>query len=418
MKRIFKITLFAIVLLGISNASMATDGYFSLGYGTVNKGFAGAGTGFYLSSLIGGNPAGGVFNNSQWNIGVSLFNPNRKYTVTGNPSGILGTFGLTPGTVTSDSKYFIMPSIGRNWKIDDKDALTFSLYGNGGMSTNYPTATFYDQSSKSIGVNLGQLFADVAYSHKLAEKQSIAIGGIFAYQYFSAKGLSAFGAYSSDKTKLSGNGTDNSLGAGLKIGYLGELFNGFWLGAKYQTKIYSGAFKDYAGLFAEQGKFEIPSNWSVGIAYDLSKTLTALVDVKRINYSDSKSVSNSFSNLPLGHPLGADNGPGFGWKDVTSYTLALNYTGISTWILRAGYSYNNQPIQSSEVLFNILAPGVIQNHIALGLTKQLSNNKALNFAINYALNNSVSGTNPLEAPGQQTIKIEMNQVEFEVGLTF
>ena len=87
---------------------MATDGYFSLGYGTINKGLAGAGTAFYQASLIGGNPAGNVFNSSQWNLAAALFNPNRQYTITGNPSMMPGTFGLTPGTVKSDSKYFIM----------------------------------------------------------------------------------------------------------------------------------------------------------------------------------------------------------------------------------------------------------------------------------------------------------------------
>jgi Long-chain fatty acid transport protein len=411
--------LITLCLIGMSTASMATDGYFSLGYGTINKGLAGAGTAFYQASLIGGNPAGNVFNSSQWNLAAALFNPNRQYTITGNPSMMPGTFGLTPGTVKSDSKYFIMPSVGRNWKINDKSALTFAFYGNGGMNSNYPTATFYDPSSSSTGVNLAQMFLDVAYSYKLAEKHSIGVSGLFAYQYFSAKGLASFGMMSSDPTKLSGNGTDNSTGFGLKIGYLGELFDGFWLGAKYQSKIYSKSFSDYAGLFAEQGKFEVPSNWSVGIAYNLTPTLTAIADVKRINYSESKAVANPMMTSTGMNPLGADNGAGFGWKDVTAYKFALSYSGIETWTLRAGYSFNNQPIPSSEVMFNILAPAVIQSHLALGCSKQLNDKgTALNFAFNYALNNSVSGPNPMEIPGQQTIKIEMNQIEFEVGITF
>ena len=416
---VIKNLLVVTTILSLSTASMATDGYFSLGYGTINKGLAGAGTGFYQASLIGGNPAGSVFNNSQWNFGVSLFNPNRQYTVTGNPSMAPGTFGLTPGTIKSDSKYMLIPNVGRNWKINDQSAMTFSFYGNGGMNTNYPTATFYDPSSKSTGINLAQMFLDVAYAHKLGEKHSIAIGGVFTYQYFSAKGLTSFGAMSSDPTKLSGNGRDNSTGAGVKIGYLGQLFDGFWLGAKYQSKIYSSAFKDYAGLFAEQGKFEVPSNWSVGISYNITPKLTAMADIKRINYSDSKSVSNPMMTSSGMNPLGANNGAGFGWDDMTVYKFALSYTGIESWTLRAGYSFNNQPIPSSEVMFNMLAPAVNQNHVALGCSKQLNDKgTAINFSFNYALNNSVSGPNPMEAPGQQTIKLEMNQIDFEIGLTF
>ena len=406
------------LLLG-SSAAFATDGYFSAGYGTISSGFAGAGTAFYETSLIGGNPAGNVFNSSELSFGIGLFNPNRQYTITGNPSGYPGTFGLTPGTVKSDSKLFVMPNIGKNWKLNDNNALTLSIYGNGGMNTNYPTQTFYDQSADHTGVNLMQMYVDLAYSFKLGEKHSLGISALLGAQSFEAKGLASFAAFSSDATKLSGNGTDYSAGVGFKIGYMGELFNGFWLGAKYQSKIYMGAFKDYAGLFAEQGKFEIPSNWTVGIAYHISSDFTVLADVKQINYTSSKSVSNPMMTATGMNPLGTDNGAGFGWKDMTIYKIGFNYTGIDTWTLRAGYSYGKQPIPASEVMFNILAPAVNESHIALGFSKKLNEKgNALNFAFNYALNNKVSGPNPMEAPGQQTIDLEMNQLYFEIGFTF
>jgi long-chain fatty acid transport protein len=64
------------------------------------------------------------------------------------------------------------------------------------MNTNYPTATFYDPSSTTTGVNLAQMFLDVAYSYKLAEKHSIGISAVMAMQYFEAKGLASFAGYS------------------------------------------------------------------------------------------------------------------------------------------------------------------------------------------------------------------------------
>ncbi len=91
----FKKAFFLIVAtLFISTQTMATDGYFSAGYGTINKGFAGAGIAFYQGSLINGNPAGAAFLGNKYQFGIDLFNPNRQYTVTGNPSGMEGTFGL------------------------------------------------------------------------------------------------------------------------------------------------------------------------------------------------------------------------------------------------------------------------------------------------------------------------------------
>jgi long-chain fatty acid transport protein len=45
----------------------------------------------------------------------------------------------------------------------------------------------------------------------------------------------------------------------------------------------------------------------------------------------------------------------------------------------------------------------------------MDNNQEFNFAAMYAPGNDVSGPNPMEAPGQQTIKLEMSQLDFQAG---
>ena len=44
--------------------------------------------------------------------------------------------------------------------------------------------------------------------------------------------------------------------------------------------------------------------------------------------------------------------------------------------------------------------------------------KELNIAIVHALSNTVSGANPMEFPGAQTIDLTMSQWELEIGITF
>lgn len=411
--------------LFISSQALATDGYFSVGYGTINKGLAGAGIAFYQGSLINGNPAGNVFLGTQYQLGVNFFNPNRKYTVTGNPSGIEGTFGLMPGTIESDSKLFIVPSAGANWMVNDNSSISATLFGNGGMNTDYPTSTFYDPTSETTGVNLAQLFGNITYSQKLGEKHSIGVTGVLAYQYFEAKGLIAFGAFSSNPSALSGNGTDSGFGYGFKIGYLGQLADNFSIGVTYQSKVFMSEFDDYAGLFAEQGDFDIPSSWTAGFAWEVVEDFTVMADVKQIMYNDIKSIGNPMSNLndammgDASSMLGGDNGAGFGWENIMVYKLGLNYAGVDTWEFRAGLSIGDNPIQKSEVMFNILAPGVIQNQIALGLSKEVGKSgNQFHLALNYAMNSSVEGFNPMDAPSGQTIDIEMNQFELELGFSF
>ena len=432
MKKIFGIAILALVFIGmgIPQRIHATDGYFGVGYGAQNKGLAGAGTAWYKNGLINGNPAGNVFLGKQYNVGFEIFNPNRQYTITGNPSGMQGTMGLTPGTVESGSKAFLEPTLGGNWMINEKSSFSATIFGNGGMNTDYKTQTFYDPSSTTTGINLAQMFVGLTYSRKIAEKHSLGLTALFVYQYFSAKGVASFGQMSKAPSKVSGNGNNNGTGLGVKLGYMGQLAQGLTLGVSYQPKIKMSKFDKYAGLFAEQGNFDIPSNWSVGLAYELNKKWAILADYKRINYTDVASVSNHFNPQTLATaPLGSDNGPGFGWNDINIYKFGVEFSGNHGWTLRGGYSHSDQPVPTTETLFNILAPAVVQDHLTVGFSKKLGTSKsAIHFAFVYALPGSVTGYNPLDFDAtqamaghmvpNQTIKIKMNQLEFEVAFTF
>ena len=94
-------SLVLLLLLGFTAGSAyATNGYFGNGYSIESKGLAGAGVALPQASLDASiNPASMVFVGKRLDFGLSLFNPNRKYDVKGNPSGFPGTFGLAPGQV-------------------------------------------------------------------------------------------------------------------------------------------------------------------------------------------------------------------------------------------------------------------------------------------------------------------------------
>ncbi len=406
----------------------ATDGYFSLGYNAQSRGFAGAGVALYSTSLIGGNPAAHVFYGDGWEVGVSLFSPNRKYTISGFPSGQMGTFGLKQGTVESDKPFFIIPSIGGNWLMDSQgnSTLGVSIYGNGGMNTEYPDSTFY--TNKPTGVNLSQLFTDVTYSTKLNENHSVGISLMGGFQMFEANGLESFSGYSSDPTKLTGNDLDYSYGFGFKVGYLGQLTDALTVGLQYQSKMYMTEFEEYAGLFAEAGDFDVPSVWTAGIAYEISREVTLVADVKRINYSEVKAINNGLDKFQfdemgalVGGLLGSDDGAGFGWQSMMIYKLGVEYSPYrSNWVYRAGGSYGKQPIPDSEMMFNILAPGVTETHVTAGVSRFIDKRKgnAIHVSFMYAPEGEVVGSNPMEVPGAQEISLNMSQFEFSLGYSF
>ncbi len=53
-----------------------------------------------------------------------------------------------------------------------------------------------------------------------------------------------------------------------------------------------GKFDKYKGLFAEQGSFDIPSKYGVGIAVKAMPETTVAFDIERINYADVPAVNN------------------------------------------------------------------------------------------------------------------------------
>jgi len=392
---------------------LATDGYFSLGYGTASKGMAGSGVALSLGAMSAAtNPAAMTGVGNEFDLGLAYFNPNRDYEVKGNPSGAPGTFGLMPGKVESGSKSFLVPSLGANWQITPKSSFGVAVYGNGGMNTNYSAPTF---GSSPTGQNLSQLFIAPTYALKVSEGQSLGVSAIFAYQQFKAEGLGAFAPFSGDAGHLSNQGNDSSTGYGLRVGYLGQLTSKFSLGLAYQTRMKMGEFKKYAGLFAEQGGFDIPSSWTAGLALKPTETWTIALDVQRINYSEVKSIGNPMMPNLMSTPLGSDGGAGFGWKDMTVVKLGTQWKAAPDWTLRAGYSTGKQPVPESEVMFNILAPGVVEQHLTLGATYAIDKQKDLSFSLMRAFSKSVTGPNPMEAPGQQTITLRMDEWEFEIG---
>lgn len=435
MRSLFKQSLITVSItaaLGVSGVANATNGYFAHGYGTKNKGLAGAGVALPQDALtVATNPAGITAVGHRLDVGVALFNPSRQYTVTGNPSGGAGTFPLQPGTVQSESDYFLIPSFGYVQPIGASMAWGIALYGNGGMNTDYPafnnaicagfpaspnntgTGTFCGGES---GVDLSQLFVAPSFAWKFANDK-VSLGGslLLAYQRFEAKGIGVFGdfGYSSDANNFSNNGADSSTGVGVRLGVTGEVMPGLTLAASFQPKVDMSELDKYSGLFAEQGDFDIPSNATLGVAWKFTPDMAVVFDIQRINYSDVAAISNPSTNQTL---FGADNGPGFGWEDILVYKLGYQWSTSAAWTWRVGYSHSEQPIQSRDVALNIFAPGVVQNHYTFGMTRNLGSASELNVSAMYADTQSVSGSSALDPA--QNVEIEMTQFELELGYAY
>ncbi|HHJ13199.1 MAG TPA: long-chain fatty acid transporter [Gammaproteobacteria bacterium] len=452
--------------------AQATNGYFKIGYGSKNRGMAGAGMAYGQDSLAPAiNPAALAGMGNRVDAGVELFNPQRESGVDATGMQVPDLDGGGPGIALggSDSSpdsgatVFAIPNFGISMDLGGGLTAGVAVVANGGMNTRYneniyttafssvigqssnnsfpppnppgasgfagflevndPNVTANDLDAamaqllgnpvpinSSLGVNLSQLLITPTIAYQFNPHHSIGFSPIIAYQRFRAYGLGLFAGFSSDASKLTNRGDDDSWGYGARIGYQMS-YGMFSFGASYTSKILMQEFDKYAGLFAEQGDFDIPSSYGAGIAFHPTGKLTIAADVTRINYSDVAAINNEgptadqfFSGFAfalsggtatgtsVSNPLGTNDGWGFGWDDVTVYKVGINYDYNSQWSFRAGYNYAESPYDKDQALFNILAPGLVEKHVTVGFSYRPSTSSELTVTYMHAFRNSVEYT--------------------------
>ena len=415
----------AVWLTMLSTTAFATEGYFQYGYGARQKALAGAGAADSRDATAAAlNPAGLVHVPVEFTMSGTVFSPSRGFTGSGGP-------GFTPdGNRDSHSNYFLVPNMAftyRDHGLPFVDVIGVTVYGNGGMNTDYPAAgggAFCPPSPNSLGtgpfcfgktgVNLQQAFLSVAFAKTLLPGLSVGVAPILARQQIEVEGVQAFaGGGTIDPANFSNRGTDVSWGGGVRAGIEWALATNFRVGVAGNSRIWMHEFERYRGLFAEQGDFDIPASVQAGLAYDVMRNLTVMADYKHIWYSTVASVANPSTSTAL---LGSDNGAGFGWEDIDILKIGVEWRQSRDLTLRAGYAYNTSPIQSRDVMFNIIAPAVVQHHVTGGFAYRWDEDLSLELAAAYVPEGSLSGTE-LGNPGH-TIAIDMHQWEATFGIKY
>lgn len=464
----------AAILLVSSGSALATNGYFTHGVGTQSKGMAGTGIGSNADMgtiMTASNPALGVFVADSWEAGLSIFSPRRSYEASAQSSGgipievapgsgiFLPTHSIAPGKIDSSSEFFPIPYVAKNWSLSNDRNITFAFYGRGGMNTDWDdanaSATSYfcggDPTQNEppatgpgpycagvAGVDLSQAFLNVNYAAKVGDNFAWGIGPVFGVQMFEAKGVGTFVPVTktfattfdpSQVTSLTDNGHDTSYGWGFAAGLWWGITDSVSVGLGYQSKLSMTEFDDYSDLYAEAGGFDIPSSIKGGISFRASDSLRINFDVEHSAFSEVDSVGNPMANLfacdtpllQLGATsvepcLGGEQGAGFGWEDMTTYKLGFEWASDENNIWRFGYSYGEQPIQAADVLFNILAPGVMEQHFTFGWTRNRANGHQFTVSFMYAPEKSITGPSAFDP--LQTIELSMSQFELEFAYRF
>lgn len=412
MNRILVLAAMALSLLTGPTVATGTNGYFSHGYGMKAKGMGGAAVAMSEDAFGGANnPASMVWAGDRLDVGVELFIPKRQAARTGSTGGIFDA------ETESDRDYFGIPEFGYNKILRSNLSMGVTVYGNGGLNTQYPASGQTDSGAcagnpptglkgnnllcgtSRLGVDYMQIVIAPTLSYRLFPEVSIGISPLIAYQRFRAEGVQAFAGSSSSPGELSNRGYNGSIGGGVRLGWLAKLSETLTFGAAYSPRISMSRFGKYRGLFAEQGSIDIPENYTLGLAYRPIPPFVMAFDYQRINYGDVPAIGNPSSN----RPFGADHGPGFGWSNMNVWKLGLVYMLTEHVAIRGGFNHGDNPIPGRDVTVNILAPAVIVDHLTLGATYVTRTGKEVTVMYMHGFQKDVTGPSTLGAGGTDTI---------------
>ncbi len=420
--RVFASALALSALFGATSAT-AGGGYFSLGYGPIARQTAGAVTAVAEDAFAGSsNPAKLTAVGDRFDAGAELFNPYRKVERTG--SG-------TPFDFSSKSKnsVFLIPEFAYARRMNDQLSLGITVYANGGLNSEYNDSTGVPGTNANpaacgatpgnfflgcheAGFDLAQLIVAPTAAWKFAPGHSIGIAPLLTMQRFRAFGLQAFAPTSLYPDNVTNRGYDYAFGGGVRIGWYGEINPWLNLGAAYSTKIYMQDFDKYKGLFAE-GSFDIPANYSVGVAVKPHTGWLVAFDVQRINFSDVKALGNSLLNTlvnPVANPLGSASGSGFGWRrNQTNYKLGLAYAATPKLTLRGGFAYGRRPNDNdiNAISFSLLTPNPLYQ-ASLGFSWKTEQGDEFHMAFARFINGTYSGPSALFPGATESVKPHVN----------
>jgi long-chain fatty acid transport protein len=416
-------------------AAHATNGYFPHGFGIKAQGMGGAAIATANDAFAGvNNPAAAVFSGNRMELGGAIFNPERGMSRTNVPAAFGPMFSANEA---SGKSIFLIPEFGYNAVLSDKLAVGITVYGNGGMNTSYPggntscptptggMATGLNPlcGQGKLGVDLMQLIVAPTVAYQVAPNHSLGVSPLLVVQQFEAYGAQGFANQSANAAALSNNGKDTSTGVGIRVGYMGKLSDTVSVGASFSPEIGMKRFDKYAGLFAEQGKFNIPANHGVGASVQVTPSVQVAMDYTRINYSKVDSIGNAAMTGAL---MGSATGGGFGWRDVETVKVGVQWQMNPKTTLRFGVNRGTNPVTGANITPNILAPGVMTTHLTLGGTYNLSPKSELSWMFAYAPSVSVTGASMFNSqPGmpagtnmQETVKMKQTTLGVQYGWKF
>jgi long-chain fatty acid transport protein len=370
-------------LLALSHNAAATNGDQMTAMSAAQAAMGGATVAQAQDALtILVNPAGMAdlgIKDVRMDLGFGLLNPPRK--VNGQDS---------------DSDWYMMPSGGAVFNVNDRLFLGMALGGVAGMGVNVADIN---------GVNAGT-------PPMVTTKQVFRFTPAAAYKVNDALTLGA--SLNIANQSLAMANANFSLPQNQQFGFGATLGATYKINPKLQaglvwtskTDIADMEYNTTSGLVSFD--MDMPASVAFGLAFKPVPGLLVEADIKRIFFAD---VISSIPVVTPGAPY-----PGvlaFGWDDQTVYSIGVKKE-MGPMSFSVGYNYGKSPIGTEDVDTNLGSTAIVEHHLSFGVTRQFSDKVSGSFAYTHAFNNKLVSS----SGSGNTIEIEQNQYNMSIAYKF
>ncbi len=296
--------------------------------------------------------------------------------------------------VSSDSNYYLMPSGGMAFNVNDRLYLGVGMAGVSGMGANVPDIS--PAPGRQPIVTTKQIFRiSPGAAYKVDDRLILGASLNLLYQSL---------ALSNPQYQLPQN---QQFGLGATIGAIYKLNDRLQLGGAYTSRGYIHNLEFNTANGTVRFDMDMAPSYAVGVAFKPAPTWLIEADVKRVLFSK---VMNT---IPVSGLAGV-TAFRFGWEDQTVYAIGVRKIVSDKLTLLAGFNYGKSPITPANVNTNLGSMAIVEKHVSVGLTRKLSEHVRGNIAYTHAFGNSITSS---VAPFN-TISMRQDQLNFNLTYAF
>ncbi len=253
----------------------------------------------------------------------------------------------------------------------------------------------------SLGLGLDVLLANVDL------QSAIDFGAICMAQfnYQTCAGLGSLPQQGDGYAKLTGDNYKN-VTTGFNLGLKFKINENNTVGLAYRSSVdlkvtgkanftvpTSASFVYAANLFTDTGlsaTVSLPASLSLSYAVSVGKA-TYLMDITRMGWSSFDELRIKYDNPNQPDSVTTEN-----WKDVSRYSIGMDYQYSESTVFRVGAAYDQSPVPSPERRTSRL-PGTDRTWLSFGVSNQLDDGLSIDIGFSHLFLDNAKINNTFES---------------------